>query len=66
MNLFAQLLVWVLITSHMNDLPVVDQAMPTLIINDVTEDDTGDYVCFVRNPYGDIGQSGVARLILGK
>ena len=50
----------------LNDLPVVDQAMPTLIINDVTEDDTGDYVCFVRNPYGDIGQSGVARLILGK
>ena len=50
----------------LNDLPVADQAMPTLIINDVTGDDTGDYVCFVRNPYGGVGQSKVAILILGK
>ena len=50
----------------LNDLPVAVQAMPTLVINDVTESDTGDYVCFVRNPYGGIGQSGVARLIIGK
>ena len=50
----------------LNDLPVAVQAMPTLVINDITESDTGDYVCFVRNPYGGIGQSGVARLIIGK
>ena len=50
----------------LNDLPVVAHVMPTLVINDVTEIDTGDYVCFVRNPFGGIGQSGVARLILGK
>ena len=50
----------------LNDLPIADQAMPTLVINDVTEDNTGDYVCFVGNPYGGIGQSEVARLILSK
>ena len=50
----------------LNDLPIADQAMPTLVINDVTEDDTGDYTCFVRNQYEGIGQSGVARLILSK
>ena len=50
----------------LNDLPVTVQAMSTLVINDVTENDIGDYVCFVRNPYGGIGQSGVARLSLGK
>ena len=50
----------------LNDLPIADQAMPTLVINDVTEDDTGDYMCFVRNQYEGIGQSGVARLILSK
>ena len=48
----------------LNDLPVASQTMPTLVINDVTENDTGEYVCFVRNPYGAIGQSAVARLIL--
>ena len=50
----------------LNDLPIADQAMPTLVINDVTDDDTGDYVCFVGNPYGGIGQSEVAKLILSK
>ena len=50
----------------LNDLPIADQAMPNLVINDVTEDDTGDYVCFVENLYGSIGQSEVARLILSK
>ena len=49
----------------LNDLPIADQAEPTLVINDVSEDNTGDYLCFVRNPYGGIGQSRVARLILG-
>ena len=49
----------------LNDLPIAGQAEPTLIITDVSEDNTGDYMCFVRNPYGGIGQSGVARLILG-
>ena len=50
----------------LNDLPVAVKAMPTLVIDDVTENNTGDYVCFVRNRYGGIGQSGVARLIIGK
>ena len=50
----------------LNDLSIPNQAMPTLVINGITEYDTGDYVCFVRNNYGGIGQSGVSRLILGK
>ena len=49
----------------LNDLPVADQDTPTLVINDVSGDDTGDYVCFVGNPYGGTGQSEIARLILG-
>ena len=48
----------------LNDLPVAGQATPTLVINDVSEDDTGNYMCFVRNAYGGIGQSETARLIL--
>ena len=48
-----------------NDLPVADQDTPTLVVNDVSGDNTGDYVCFVGNPYGGISQSEIARLILG-
>ena len=50
----------------LNDEPLAEQAMPTLVINNVTENDTGDYVCFVWNPYEGISQSEVARLILSK
>ena len=49
----------------LNNLPIADQDSSILIITDVSEYDTGDYVCFVRNPYGGIGQSNVARLISG-
>ena len=48
----------------LNDLPIADQAMPTLVINDVTKADSGDYTCSVRSPYERIGRSGVARLLI--
>ena len=50
----------------LNDLPVADQDTSTLIIRAVSENNTGDYQCFVRNQYNGIGQSEVTRLILGK
>ena len=50
----------------LNGLPVADQDTSTLIIGAVSENDTGDYRCFVRNGYSGIGQSEVAILILGK
>ena len=40
----------------LNDLPVTE-ATPNLVINDVSEEDTGNYMCFVRNPYGGISES---------
>ena len=49
----------------LNDFPVAGQATAKLIINDVSIEDTGDYTCFVKNPYGGISQSEIARLILG-
>ena len=48
-----------------NDLPVTGQTTPNLVISEVSEGNAGDYVCFVRNSYGGIGQSEIARLILG-
>ena len=50
----------------LNDLHVADQDTSTLVIGAVSENDTGDYECFVRNPYNGIGQSEVAKLVLGK
>ena len=50
----------------LNTLPVADQETSTLVINIVTEDNTGDYTCSVRNSFGNIGRSEVARLILGR
>ena len=50
----------------LNDLPVTDQNASTLIIRAVSENDTGNYQCFVRNQYDGIGQSEVTRLISGK
>ena len=50
----------------LNDLRVADQDTPTLVIGAVSENDTGDYKCFVRNQYDGIGQSEVAKLTLGK
>ena len=49
----------------LNDLPIADQNTSTLVIRTVSENDTGDYQCFVRNQYNGIGQSEVTRLILG-
>ena len=48
----------------LNDLPIAGQAIPNLVINGISVDDTGDYMCFVRNPYGGISQSGVATIII--
>ena len=49
----------------LNDLPVAGQDASTLIINAVSEDNTGAYKCFVRNQYNGTGQSEVVTLILG-
>ena len=50
----------------LNKNPVVDQDTQSLIINSVSEDDTGGYTCSVLNPYGGIGQSNnTAVLTLG-
>ena len=50
----------------LNGLPVAGQDTSTLVIGPVSEDNTGDYKCFVRNQYNGIGQSEVVTLILGK
>ena len=49
----------------LNGLPITNQDTSTLVINAVSENDTGDYKCFVRNQYNGTGQSEVAKLILG-
>ena len=49
----------------LNDLPIAGQHRPILVIGAVSEDDTGDYRCYVRNRYNGVGQSKVAKLILG-
>ena len=41
----------------LNEYPVVGQDAQSLIIDSVSEDDTGGYTCSVLNPYGGIGQS---------
>lgn len=51
---------------YLNDVRIADQATPILVIGAASENDTGDYKCFVRNQYDGIGQSEVARLVLGK
>ena len=50
----------------LNDLHIANQDKSTLVIGAASENDTGDYRCFVRNQYNGIGQSEVARLVLGK
>lgn len=49
----------------LNDRSVYGQDTPTLVIGSVSEDNTGDYKCFVKNQYNGIGQSEVAKLVLG-
>ena len=48
----------------LNNLPVAGQAAPSLVINDVSEGNTGNYICFVSNTYGGIGQSEIGRLVV--
>ena len=50
----------------LNNLRIADQTTSTLVIGAASENDTGDYKCFVRNQCNGIGQSKVARLVLGK
>ena len=50
----------------LNGLPIADRDTSTLVIGTVSEDDTGDYKCFVRNQYNGTGQSEVVILVLGK
>ena len=52
---------WVL-----NGLPIMGQDTSTLVIHAVSEDNTGDYKCLVRNRYNAIGQSELVILVLGK
>ena len=49
----------------LNDLPVAGQHTSTLAIKAVSEGNTGDYKCFVRNQYNGTGQSEVVTLVLG-
>ena len=48
----------------LNQRLIPDQNTPTLIINDVTYANSGDYTCSVRNPFKGIGHSGVAKLLI--
>ena len=47
-----------------NQLLISDQNTSTLTINDVTYVNSGNYTCSVRNPYKEIGHSGVAKLFI--
>ena len=49
----------------LNDLPVAGEDTSILVINVVSENNTGDYKCFVRNQYNGIGESETIKLILG-
>ena len=48
----------------LNNQPVAGQDASTLAIIDISENNTGDYKCFVRNYHG-IGQSEATTLVLG-
>ena len=47
-----------------NQRLIPGQHASTLIINDVTKADSGNYTCSVRNPYKGIGYSGIASLLI--
>ena len=49
----------------LNKAVVAGQNALSLVIDEVSENNTGDYTCSVKNSYGGIGRSEVARLILG-
>ena len=51
----------------LNGLTVAGQNKPTLVIDTVSKDNTGEYKCFVKNLHKGIGKSkGVKLIILGK
>ena len=41
-------------------------ATSTLVVSPISESNTGDYTCSVQNPYGGIGRSSNATLILSE
>lgn len=41
----------------LNNQPIDGKDTRTLVVNSVSEDDTGDYTCSVLNPYRVIGRS---------
>ena len=47
-----------------NQLLISGQNTSTLIINDITYANSGDYTCSVRNSYKGISHSGVAKLLI--
>ena len=50
----------------LNEERIADQGSQTLFVSSISEGNTGDYTCFVSNPYGGIGQSSnKATLVLG-
>jgi len=49
----------------LNKVLIINQNTSILVINNLTEDNTGDYTCSVSNSYGIIGNSKIARLTLG-
>ena len=49
----------------LNGLPIANQDASILVIDGVSENDTGDYKCFVRNQYNGTSQSEGATLVLG-
>ena len=49
----------------LNGFPITNQNTSTLVIDAVSENDTGDYKCLVRNQYNGTGQSEEAKLVLG-
>ena len=48
----------------LNDLPVANQHTSTLTIAAMSENNAGDYRCFVRNQYNATSQSEVVTLVL--
>ena len=48
----------------LNQHLISDQNISTLIINDITYANSGNYTCSVRNSYKGIGHSGVGRLFI--
>ena len=48
----------------LNNFPIAGQDTQILTINSVSEHNTGEYRCLIRNSNGEVSQSEVARLVL--